>query len=50
MRLVYYSLFGVLGQKSDNMYFIIANRADPDEMLQYVASHLGLHRLLMPHT
>ena len=25
--------------------FILANSADPDEMLHYVASHLGLHGL-----
>ena len=31
--------------QSLNIVFIIANSADPDEMQQYVAFHLGLHCL-----
>ena len=29
------------------IYFVLANSADPDEMPQYVAFHLGLHCLPM---
>ena len=36
----YYQIFFSL-----KMDFVLANSADPDEMLQYVAFHLGLHCL-----
>ena len=33
-----------------SIFFILANSADPDEMLHYVAFHLGLHCLpIMQH-
>ena len=28
-----------------NLYFVLANSADPDEMTHYAAFHLGLHCL-----
>ena len=34
---------------AENGFYMIVNIEDPDEMLQFVASHLEHHRLVMSH-
>ena len=54
VRMVHCIYWGVTGynwQKycisfSENLFFVLANSADPDEMLHYAAFHLGLHWML----